>query len=306
MRTIRIGSRGSRLALVQARGIMEALAPHATVELEIIQTQGDRVTDRPLSQVGGSGLFIKEIEKALLEERIDLAVHSMKDVPSGVPEGLILAATTERKDPRDAFVSHGAESIETLPQGARLATGSLRRRSQLLAARPDLQIEDLRGNVPTRLEKLDASDWEGIVLAAAGLERLGLADRITSLIPVETMLPAVGQGTLAIEIREADETLGKSLKRLNHYASERAVTAERALVARLEGGCQVPIGAYAVLHDDVIRLRGFVGSVDGARYLKHEVSGRPDEAESLGLELAGRMLEAGAAEIIREVEASLG
>ncbi len=306
MRTIRIGSRGSRLALVQARGVMEALAPHATVELEIIQTQGDRVTDRPLSQVGGSGLFIKEIEKALLEERIDLAVHSMKDVPSGVAEGLILAATTERKDPRDAFVSLRAESIESLPQGARLATGSLRRRSQLLAARPDLQIEDLRGNVPTRLEKLDASDWEGIVLAAAGLERLGLADRISSLIPVETMLPAVGQGALAIEIREADETLGKSLKRLNHYASERAITAERALVARLEGGCQVPIGAYAALHDDVIRLRGFVGSVDGAKHLKQEVSGRSDQAENLGLELAGRMLEAGAAEIIQEVEASLG
>ena len=306
MRTIRIGSRGSRLALVQARGIMDALAPYATVELEIIQTHGDQVTDRPLNQAGGPGLFIKEIEKALLEERIDLAVHSMKDVPSGVAEGLILAATTERKDPRDAFVSLRAESIETLPQGAKLATGSLRRRSQLLAARSDLRIEDLRGNVPTRLEKLDASDWEGIVLAAAGLERLGLADRISSLIPVETMLPPVGQGALAIEIREADEALGKSLKHLNHYASERAVTAERALVAKLQGGCQVPIGAYAVLHNDMIRLRGFVGSLDGARCLKQEVSGRPDEAESLGLELAGRMLEAGAAEIIREVEASLG
>lgn len=284
---------------------MEALAPQAQMELQIIQTEGDRVTDRPLSQVGGSGLFIKEIEKALLDERIDLAVHSMKDVPSQVAEGLSLAATTERRDPRDAFVSRRAESIESLPQGARLATGSLRRRSQLLAARPDLHIEDLRGNVPTRLEKLDASDWDGIVLAAAGLERLGLSDRIRSLIPLETMLPAVGQGALAIEIRESDEALFEILERVNHHDSERAVAAERALLARLEGGCQVPIGAYAEIGDGELWLRGFVGSIDGSNHLKREIAGRPEEAETLGLALAEQMLEAGAAEIIRDVEASL-
>jgi hydroxymethylbilane synthase len=306
MRTIRVGSRGSRLALVQARAIMEALAPDADVELEIIQTQGDRVTDRPLSQVGGSGLFIKEIEKALLEERIDLAVHSMKDVPSRIAEGLTLAATTERKDPRDAFVSRRAESIESLPEGARLATGSLRRRSQLLVRRPDLRIEELRGNVPTRLAKLDASEWEGIVLAAAGLERLGLSERIRSLIPLETMLPAVGQGALAVEIRESDEALAKILARVNHEDSERAVAAERALLARLEGGCQVPIGAYAEIADGELRLRSFVGSIDGAKHLKREIAGRPEEAEALGLALADQMLDSGAAEIIRDVEASLG
>lgn len=307
LRRIRIGSRGSRLALVQSHGIIDALReklPDASIELEIIQTQGDRVVDRPLSRIGDSGLFIKEIETALLERRIDAAVHSMKDVPSRVPEGLALAATTERADPRDVLVSRGARSLEELPAGATVATGSLRRRSQLLATRPDLEVVDLRGNVPTRLDKFERSDWEAIVLAGAGLARLGLADRIRAPIPVSTMIPAVGQGALAIETRADDVELGAAIEFLNHEPTASAVTAERALLARLEGGCQVPIGAHAELEEDgSLLLRGYVGSVDGRRSLRRELRGEPAAAEKLGLELAELLLQEGAEAIIREVEA---
>lgn len=300
-RSLRVGSRGSDLALIQARATMRALDPLGIdTELIIIETHGDRVTDRPLSQVGGSGLFIKEIESALLEERIDIAVHSMKDVPSVVPEGLSLAATLERIDARDALVSKSANSIASLPQGARLATGSLRRRSQLLAARPDVHIEDLRGNVPTRLDKLDASPWDAIVLAAAGLTRLGLEERIAATLPIEDMIPAVGQGALAIETRADDREVLAAVAPLNHGPSQRAVACERALLGRLEGGCQVPIGAHALADGDALHIRGFVGSVDGTRHLRREARGEVPEA--LGLTLAEEMLSLGAAEIIREVE----
>ncbi len=297
MRPIRVGSRGSDLALIQARSTMQALEGES--ELVIIETHGDRVTDRPLSQVGPSGLFIKEIETALIEERIDIAVHSMKDVPSVVPHGLMLAATLERLDARDALVSRSAKTIASLPQGARLATGSLRRRSQLLAARPDMNVEDLRGNVPTRLDKFDASSWDAIVLAAAGLVRLGLEERIGALIPIEEMIPAVGQGALAIETRADDRDVLAAVARLNHVASQRAVACERAFLGRLEGGCRVPIGAYAEADGDRLRLRGYVGSVDGRRHLRREALGEVPEA--LGLALAEEMLEMGAAEIMCDV-----
>lgn len=303
-RTIRVGSRGSELALVQARATMLALerASGGKSELIIIETHGDRVTDRPLSQVGGAGLFIKEIETALLDDRIDVGVHSMKDVPSVVPDGFTLAATLERMDARDALVSPRVDSIQALPPGARLATGSLRRRSQLLAMRPDLVIEDLRGNVPTRLDKLDASTWDGIILAAAGLVRLGLEDRIAARLSVDEMVPAVGQGALAIETRADDVSAIALVEALNHEPSRRAVLCERAFLGRLEGGCQVPIGAHATFNDDGLKLRGFVGAVDGSNYLKREASG--GDPEALGLELAEVMLSLGAADIIRDVAAS--
>ena len=295
-RAIRVGSRGSDLALIQARSTMQALEGES--ELVIIETKGDQVTDQPLSQVGRAGLFIKEIESALLDDRIDIAVHSMKDVPSVVPDGLTLAATLERLDARDALVSRRADTIASLPQGARLATGSLRRRSQLLAARPDVSVEDLRGNVPTRLDKFDASTWDAILLAAAGLVRLGLVERIGAVIPIEDMIPAVGQGALAIETRADDRDVLAAVARLNHVESQRAVACERAFLGRLEGGCQVPIGAYADADSDRLRLRGYVGSVDGALHLRREAMG--DVPEALGLALAEEMLEMGAAEIVRD------
>ncbi len=307
MRRIRIGTRGSRLALIQTQSIVDAIRgkhPEAVIDVEIIQTRGDRVLDRPLSAIGDSGVFIKEIETALLEERVDLAVHSMKDLPSKLTEDLALAATTERVDARDVLVAKGSSSLETLPRGGTVATGSLRRRSQLLALRPDLAVEDLRGNVPTRLEKLDRSEWDGILLAGAGLERLGLADRIRSYIPIERMLPAVGQGALALETRASDRELLDILAFLSHPPTERAVASERAFLARLEGGCRVPIAGYAEVRGDSISLRGYVGATDGSRYLRREIEGDVARSEGLGMELAESMLAAGAAEIIQHTGTS--
>jgi hydroxymethylbilane synthase len=280
---------------------LRAAHPDTAIEVSIIQTLGDKVPDRPLASIGDPGVFTKEIEGALLEGRVDLAVHSMKDLPSRLTPGLAIAATTERVDPRDALVSRGAASVESLPRGATVGTGSLRRRSQLLALRPDLAIEDLRGNVPTRLEKLDRSSWEAIVLAAAGLTRLGLADRIRSYIPFETMLPAVGQGALALEIRESDRELAEAVSFLTHGPTERAVAAERSFLARLEGGCRVPIAAYAEMEGTGLRLRGYVGTADGRRHLRREIRGESSRAEVLGIELAESMLAAGADGILREL-----
>jgi len=303
MRRIRIGTRGSRLALVQTHSVADAIRakhPEVAVVVEIIETQGDRVLDRPLSAIGDAGVFIKEIEAALLEERVDLAVHSMKDLPSKLTDGLALAATTERFDPRDVLVARSASSLETLPRGGTVATGSLRRRSQLLALRPDLKVEDLRGNVPTRLEKFDRSTWDAILLAGAGLERLGLATRIRSYIPLESMLPAVGQGALALETRASDREIAETLAFLSHAPTERAVVSERSFLARLEGGCRVPIAAYAEIRGGSLSLRGYVGAVDGSRHLRREIEGDSSRAEGLGLELAESMLAEGAAAIIRQ------
>jgi hydroxymethylbilane synthase len=303
MRRIRIGTRGSRLALVQTRSIADAIReryPEVEVDIEIIHTQGDRVVDRPLSAIGDAGVFVKEIETALLEERVDLAVHSMKDLPSKLTRGLALAATTERIDPRDVLVARSVSSLETLPQGGTVATGSLRRRSQLLALRPDLNVEDLRGNVPTRLEKFDRSTWDAILLAGAGLVRLGLASRIRSYIPIESMIPAVGQGALALETRASDRVLAETVCFLSHAPTERAVISERSFLARLEGGCRVPIAAHAQIRDGRLSLRGYVGAVDGSHHLRREVEGDAARAEDLGLELAESMLGEGAAAILRE------
>jgi len=303
MRRIRIGTRGSRLALVQTHSVADAIRakhPEVAVDVEIIQTQGDRVLDRPLSAIGDAGVFIKEIETALLEERVDLAVHSMKDLPSKLTLGLALAATTERVDPRDVLVARSASSLETLPRGGTVATGSLRRRSQLLALRPDLKVEDLRGNVPTRLEKFDRSTWDAILLAGAGLERLGLATRIRSYIPIESMLPAVGQGALALETRASDRELAETVAFLSHAPTERAVVSERSFLARLEGGCRVPIAAYAEIRGGSLSLRGYVGAVDGSSHLRREIEGDSSRAEGLGLELAESMLAEGAAAILRQ------
>jgi len=303
MRRIRIGTRGSRLALVQTHSVADAIRakhPEVAVDVEIIETQGDRVLDRPLSAIGDAGVFIKEIEAALLEERVDLAVHSMKDLPSKLTDGLALAATTERFDPRDVLVARSASSLETLPRGGTVATGSLRRRSQLLALRPDLKVEDLRGNVPTRLEKFDRSTWDAIILAGAGLERLGLATRIRSYIPLESMLPAVGQGALALETRASDREIAETLAFLSHAPTERAVVSERSFLARLEGGCRVPIAAYAEIRGGSLSLRGYVGAVDGSSHLRREIEGDSSRAEGLGLELAESMLAEGAAAILRQ------
>ena len=304
---LRIGTRGSELALVQARFVQGALEEDGTAtELVVIETHGDRVTDRPLNQLGGSGLFIKEIESALLEDRIDFAVHSMKDVPSYVPDGLTLAATTERRDPRDVLVSRSARSVQELPRGATMATGSLRRRSQLLSLRPDLTVEDLRGNVPTRLGKLEASDWEAIVLARAGLERLGRLDARCHPLSVEEMIPAVGQGALGLEARSDDADVVDALRPLNHDPSEAAIAAERAFLAGVDGGCQVPIGAYGTVTEDTVTLVAFVGSVDGTRILKERGSRARDGARELGGALADELLSRGARDIIRESAAAGG
>jgi hydroxymethylbilane synthase len=301
MPRIRIGSRGSRLALIQTRAVIDALhreLPEVSTELEIVHTAGDREAHLPLDRIGGSGVFIKELEQALLEGRIDLAVHSMKDLPTSLPEGLALAATTERADPRDVLVAKTKSSLASLPPGSTVATGSLRRRSQLLASRPDLRIEDLRGNVGTRLEKLDRSCWDAIVLAAAGLLRLNLQTRIAAYLSVESMIPAVGQGALALETRADDGRLREHVQTVHHEPTARAVRSERAFLERLGGGCRVPIAAHAEERDGALLLRGYVGSVDGTRHLKGELASEPEAAESLGVELAESFLHRGAAEIL--------
>ncbi len=275
-----IGSRGSQLALWQARHIASKLS--VETRIEIIKTTGDKIQDVPLSQVGGKGLFTKEIEEALLDHRIDLAVHSLKDMPSELPAGLILAAIPEREDPRDALL--GA----SLKDGARIGTSSLRRSVQLMSMHRGVSIETLRGNVDTRIRKLDEGQYDTIILAAAGLRRLGWADRISELIPVDVMIPAVGQGALAIETRDDNGEAHQLAHTLEHEASRIAITAERAFLAVFGGGCQVPIGAYATLHGSEIHLRAFVSEADGSNAKRAELSGI--DAVMLGQQLANHML----------------
>lgn len=300
---LRIGTRGSKLALWQAEHIRDRLAAWPGVEevsLTIIKTTGDRVQDVALSAVGGKGLFTKEIEEALLRRDVDLAVHSMKDMPSLLPDGCVLAAVPERVDPRDAWVvpANGpAASWDELPAGAVVGTSSLRRAAQLRALRPDLAIVALRGNVDTRLRKLDegVDDMRAIVLACAGLRRLGWGGRIEREIPTEVMLPAVGQGALAIEARDGDEPVLAILRAaLEHAPTRAATTAERAFLARLEGGCQVPIAGHATLSGDTLWLRGLVASVDGREVVRGERSGPAADAAALGLALAEELLSRGA------------
>jgi len=302
MKTLKIATRQSPLALWQAEHIkarLEALHQGLQVELVTFVTQGDKILDTPLAKIGGKGLFVKELEAALLDGRADLAVHSMKDVPMALPEGLTLAVICEREDPLDAFVSNTYASFADLPQGAKVGTSSLRRKCQILKSRPDLEIIDLRGNVGTRLSKLDAGLYDAIILASAGLKRLGLAERIRHTLAPELSLPAVGQGALGLECREADTTVLDYILPLMHAETNACVRAERAFNAYLEGGCQVPIAGYATLQQDSLHIEGRVGSVDGLTLLKATQQGATADAEALGVALAKDLLEQGAGDLLK-------
>ncbi|EPF9309340.1 hydroxymethylbilane synthase [Vibrio vulnificus] len=301
---IRIATRKSPLALWQAYYVKDALQkahPGLAVELVTMVTKGDVILDTPLAKVGGKGLFVKELEVAMLEGRADLAVHSMKDVPVDFPEGLGLVTICEREDPRDAFVSNTYHHVDELPQGAVVGTCSLRRQCQLKAYRPDLVIKELRGNVGTRLSKLDAGEYDAIILAAAGLKRLELEERIRSFIEPEQSLPAVGQGAVGIECRTNDERILKLLEPLNHADTADRVKCERAMNLTLEGGCQVPIGSYALLEGDEIWLRALVGEPDGSEIVRGEIRGPRAQAEQLGVQLANQLLNEGAREILTKL-----
>lgn len=304
MQRIRIATRKSALALWQAEFVKAELLKHhpeLTVELVPMSTQGDKILDTPLAKIGGKGLFVKELETALLEDRADIAVHSMKDVPVEFPDGLMLSTICEREDPRDAFVSNQFRAITELPPGAVVGTSSLRRQCQLKALRPDLQVRDLRGNVNTRLAKLDNGEFAAIILAAAGLLRLGFAERIAGYLPVEQSLPANGQGAVGIECRASDQRVQALLAPLEHGITRNCVLAERAMNRRLQGGCQVPIGAFATQHGEQITLRGLVGSLDGSEIIRDQVQGPASSAEALGQQLAERLLAAGAGKILTAV-----
>lgn len=303
---LRIATRKSPLALWQANHVRDALMarnPGLDVELSTMTTQGDKILDTPLAKVGGKGLFVKELELGILEGRADLAVHSMKDVPVEFPEGLGLAAILEREDPRDVLISNTFSSIDTLPEGARVGTSSLRRQCQLRARRPDLEVLDLRGNVNTRLAKLDNGDYDAILLAAAGVKRMGWEDRITELLPPEQFLPAIGQGAIGIEIRVADERVSRVVKALNDEQTATRIRAERALNERLQGGCQVPIAGYSEISHGVMVLRALVGRPDGTELVQGVISGKPEDGEELGQVLADDLLSRGAKQILAEVYA---
>ncbi|MBY8001671.1 hydroxymethylbilane synthase [Vibrio fluvialis] len=303
---IRIATRQSPLALWQAHYVKDALqAAHPGLEVELVTmvTRGDVILDTPLAKVGGKGLFVKELEVAMLEGRADLAVHSMKDVPVDFPEGLGLVTICEREDPRDAFVSNTYASLDELPHGAIVGTCSLRRQCQLKEARPDLVIKELRGNVGTRLGKLDASEFDAIILAAAGLKRLKLEQRIRSFIEPEQSLPAVGQGAVGIECRLDDARLRELLAPLSHAETTDRVLCERAMNLTLEGGCQVPIGSYALLEGDDLWLRALVGEPDGSHIVRGEIRGPRQDAERLGVELANQLLANGARDILTKLYA---
>ena len=304
--TLRIATRKSQLALWQAEYVRDVLLqyhPDLNVELVKMTTEGDRILDTPLAKVGGKGLFVKELENGLLSGDADIAVHSMKDVPVVLPEGLHLSVICPREDPRDAFVSNDYSLFEDLPKGARLGTSSLRRQCQLAAQRPDLNIIDLRGNVNTRLQKLDDGNYDAIILAAAGLKRLGMEDRITECLSPEISLPAIGQGAVGIECRQDDDWVNELLAPLNDRDTAIRVRAERSLNHRLQGGCQVPIAGYAELAHGVILLRGLVGMVDGSQIIHGEIAGQPEDAEYLGRVLAEDLLSRGADQILESLYA---
>lgn len=303
-RPLRIATRKSLLALWQAEYVKAELERHhpgLQVELVPLVSRGDKILDVPLAKVGGKGLFVKELETALLEGEADIAVHSMKDVPMEFPEGLGLAVICPREDPRDAFVSNTYASIEDLPEGSVVGTSSLRRQCQLLAYRPDLKVHFLRGNVQTRLQKLDNGDYDAIILAAAGLLRLELKERIRAYIEPEVCLPAGGQGAVGIECRLDDAAAIELLQPLRDQRTTEQVVAERAMNRHLQGGCQVPIACYAVHNDEGLWLRGLVGAPDGSRILQDDIYGPTADAESMGIALAKRLLTAGAAEILDAV-----
>ena len=301
---LRIGTRGSKLALVQSEWVKKEVQtrhPEVRVELVKIKTKGDKILDSPLSKIGGKGLFVKEIEDALLKRDVDLAVHSMKDVPAELQEGLKISVYPKREDPRDAFVSRHFRTVEDLPQGASVGTSSLRRSAQLLHMRPDLHIVPLRGNVDTRLRKLDSGDLQAIVLATAGLNRLGLSDRITAPLSPEAVLPAIGQGVLGLELREDDQKTQHLIFFLNDLETELAARAERAFLKELEGGCQVPLAGYARVEKDRIVLDGMVAELDGSVILRQQRAGGKDKPEELGIALARQLIAAGADRILEKI-----
>ncbi len=305
-----IGTRGSELALWQAGWIeqeLKKLRSSIAIETIIIKTTGDKILDSPLSKIGDKGLFTKEIEKALLDNEIDLAIHSLKDVPTQLTPGLILGAVPEREDVRDVFISHPAKkyaSLNDVPKGGKIATGSLRRKCQLLQHRPDLTIIDLRGNLKTRKEKLEQSDWDGMLLAKAGVTRLGWMSMISEVFSPTFILPAVGQGALGIEIRESDSELKKLIQPLVHLETTQATTGERALLRYLEGGCQIPIGTFGRIENTQFVLDAMVGSLDGKRIVRGSISGAQDKAEELGISLAKELMSMGAKEILDEIRKS--
>ncbi|WP_417659254.1 hydroxymethylbilane synthase [Pseudidiomarina sp.] len=305
-KTLRIATRKSLLAMWQAEHIkarLEQLHPNLTVELLPMSTRGDVILDTPLAKIGGKGLFVKELEVAMLEGQADLAVHSMKDLPVEFPDGLELFGICEREDPRDAFVSNNYARLEDLPEGAIVGTCSLRRKCQILANFPHVVVHDLRGNVQTRLRKLDEGQFDAIILAASGLIRLDLSARIKQRIPADLCLPANGQGVLGIECRSDDTATKALLDPLTCIDTRSCVLAERAMNRRLQGGCQVPIGAYAELHGDQLHLRGLVGRPDGSEIIEGDIKGHRDHAEALGTELAEYLLSRGAGKILNDVYA---
>lgn len=301
---IRIGTRASALALWQAEWVkseLEKKYPGMTVSLTKIKTTGDKILDVPLAQVGGKGLFVKEIEEAMLANEIDIAVHSMKDVPTLFPDGLHLSCITKREDARDALLTRNNMKFKDLPQGATIGTSSLRRQAQLMSVRPDFRIQQLRGNVDTRLRKLKEGQFDAIILAAAGVRRLGLAENVSEYLDPAISLPAIGQGALGIECRVDDRELNDLIAFFNHQDTRTCVTGERALLRRLEGGCQVPIACYGQMMNGKLHLIGLVGSVDGKRIIKDTIEGEADKAEKLGVTLAEKLLSKGADVILREV-----
>lgn len=302
--TIKIGTRGSRLALWQANWVKDTIKsafPDVRVDIIKIKTTGDKIVDRPLAMVGGKGLFVKEIEKALLEEDIDLAVHSMKDMPGDLPQGLCIGAIPLREDPRDVLVSRENQTIMELPSGAKVGTSSLRRASQISFTRSDLVISSIRGNLGTRLDKLDRGEFDAIVLAAAGIIRLGMKERISQYLEPDTMLPAVGQGALCIETRQNDANMAPVLDMLDHRETRIPVLAERAFLRKLEGSCHIPVACFGIIENQEIILTGLVASEDGTQMVKETSRGPVASAEAIGTSLANTLLDRGAAHILENL-----
>jgi len=302
--SIIIGTRGSELALWQTNWVkaeLEKHYPELSVKVEIIKTTGDKILDVSLSKIGDKGLFTKEIENALLDKKIDLAVHSLKDLPTVLPRGLQIGAVSERIDQRDAFISYKYKSLDELPDNASVATGSLRRKSQLLNYKPLLNIIDIRGNLQTRFKKFEENGYDAMILAYAGVKRLGMDEKITQVIPVELMLPAVSQGVMAVEIREGDDDILELLSVINNKTSEIETSAERSMLNALQGGCQVPIGVYSYISDGKLIIEGMVASIDGRKMLRDKIEGDASESVALGKKLAEKLKAQGAEEILTAI-----
>jgi hydroxymethylbilane synthase len=307
---VRIGTRGSKLALWQTEFVRRKLSdvfPDVEFEVKVIKTKGDKILDSPLSKIGDKGIFTREIEIELLNREIDIAVHSLKDLPTKLPKGLIIGAVTEREDVRDVLISKDNLKLAELPKEAVIATGSLRRKAQLLHFRSDFKFVDLRGNIDTRFRKFDESNWDAMVLAFAGVRRMNYEGRIDELISTDIVLPAVGQGAIAIEVREDDVKILDLVRRINHIETELATRSERALLRRLEGGCQVPIGAFAVVNDGKIKISAMISNFDGTFFVRDSIEGFvSNDVEELGFELAEKLLEQGGARILEEIKRASG